>query len=497
MTIKPLSHASVDGIPARILKECAEELSYPLTLLFNLSFGSRRVPSLWKKANVTLVFKSDAKDVVENYRSTSLLSIPSKCQEKIVHNAIYSHVAPYLADWQHGFVRGRSCVTQLVLSHHHWSKALDDGLQVDVVFLDFAKAFDRVSHDILLQKLCNFGISGTLLNWCKDYLTNREQRVVIDGKSSSWSVIPSGVPQSSSLGPLFFVIFISDLPEVVMPGNTIALYADDCKTSRVITCPSDYPLFQSDLDNLYLLSQQNLMDFNIKKCKLMRITKKKTPFHSDLQINNHTLEETFEFSDLGIITSSKLSWNAHIDKIRSKANKILGLVKRTCKGTKDITTLRTLFCALVRSQLEYCTAVWSPQTARNINKLEKIQRRATKFILKTDDDYDTRRKRLNLLSLEDRRFLFGVLLLYKVLNGYISIGISTYIQFYTDSDRYHLRGRDELTLNKNFARTTTFKSSFFNRIVDMWNALPLKVRQASNISNFKKGARDFLLSRYD
>ena len=239
------------------------------------------------------------------------------------------------------------------------------------------------------------------------------------------------------------------------------------------------------------------MDFIIKKCKLMRITKKKTPFHSDLKINNHTLEETFEFSDLGLITSRKLSWNAHVDKITSKANKILGLVKRTCKGMKDITTLRTLFCALVRFQFEYCTVVWSPQTARNINKLERIQRRATKFILKTDDDYDMRRKRLNLLSLEDRRFLFDVLFLYKVLNGYISIGISTYIQFYTDADRYHLRGRDELTLKKNFARTTTFESSFFNRIVDMWNALPLNVRQASNISNFKKGARDFLLSRYD
>ena len=445
----------VDGLLARILEEFAEELSYPLTLLFNLSFGSSRVPSLWKKANVTPVFKSDAKDVVENYRSISLLSTPSTCQEKIVHNAIYSHVAPYLSDWQHGFVRGRSCVTQLILSHHHWSKALDDGLQVDVVFLDFAKAFDGVSHDILLQKLCNLGISGTLLNWCKDYLTNREQRVVIDGKSSTWS----GVPQGSLLGPLFFVIFITDLPEVVMPGNTIALYADDCKTSRVIICPSDYPLFQSDLGNLYLWSQQNLMDFNIKKCKLMHITKKKTPFHSDLQINNHTLEETFEFSDLGLIPSSKLSWNALVDKITSKANKILGCVKRTCKGMKDITTLRTLFCALVRSQLEYCTVVRSPQTARNINKLEKIQRRATKFILKTDDDSLTQRKRWNLLSLEDSRFLFDVLFLYKVLNGYIRIAISTYIQFYTDSDSYHLRGRDELTIKKYFARTTTFKSS--------------------------------------
>ena len=109
--------------------------------------------------------------------------------------------------------------------------------------------------------------------------------------------------EKAQLGLLFHLEYV----RVDMPGNTIALYADDCKTSRVITCPSDYPLFQSDLDNLYLWSQQNLMDFNIKKCKLMRITKKKTPFHSDLQINNHTLEETFEFSDLGLITSSKLS----------------------------------------------------------------------------------------------------------------------------------------------------------------------------------------------
>ena len=132
----------VDGIPARILKECAEELSYPLALLFNSSLRSERVPSLWKRANVTPVFKAEAKDVVENYRPISLLSIPSKCLEKIVHKAIYSHVAPYLTDWQHGFIRGRSCATQLVLTHHQWTKALDDGLPVDVVFPNVSKAFD-------------------------------------------------------------------------------------------------------------------------------------------------------------------------------------------------------------------------------------------------------------------------------------------------------------------------------------------------------------------
>lgn len=146
------------------------------------------------------------------------LCYPSQVNVKrIVHGTIYSRVTPYLSDWQHEFLSwGCSCVTQLVLSHHHWIKALDDGSQVDVVFLDFAKAYYRVSHDRILQKLCNFGISETLLNWSKFYLTNREQRVVIDGKSSTWSVIPQG----SLLGPLFIVIFISDLLEVVMPVET-------------------------------------------------------------------------------------------------------------------------------------------------------------------------------------------------------------------------------------------------------------------------------------
>ena len=240
----------VDGISAKILKSCARQLSMPLSKLLNLSFSLGEVPSTWKRANVTPVFEDNAKENVENYRSISLLSILGKCQERIFHRAIYSHVSPFLTDWQHDFVKGRSCITQLVVTHHMWGKALDAGLQVDAVFLHFATAFDRVNHKILLHKLCNFGISGSLLAWCGDYLSNRKQRVVVDGKCSSWLNIPSGVPQGSTLGPLFFIIFISDLPEVVSQERSVALYADDCKMFRVVNCPSDLTMFQDDLDSL-------------------------------------------------------------------------------------------------------------------------------------------------------------------------------------------------------------------------------------------------------
>ena len=146
---------------------------------------------------------------------------------------------------------------------------------------------------------------------------------------------------------------------------------------------------------------------------------------------------------------------------------MLGLIKRNCREFRDVLTLRTLSCALVRSQLEYGSVVWSPFTARNITKLERVQRRATKFILKTEDDHEVRISYLNLLSLEHRRFLFDVLFLYKALNGYINIDMSRYVLFYSDTARYPLREKDSLNLKKNYARTNTVKFSFFNRIVDV------------------------------
>ena len=175
-----------DQLPPHILQDCSKELSTPLELLFNSLLRSRVMPTLWKSANITPVHKGDEKELVENYRSISPLPVPTKTKERIVYDAICDHIFPCLTEWQHGFVKGRSCETQLILTHHHWAKALDDGCQVNVAFLDFSKAFHGVSHSVLLKTLCSFGVSGSLLRRCESYLTNRRQRVLIDGASLSW-----------------------------------------------------------------------------------------------------------------------------------------------------------------------------------------------------------------------------------------------------------------------------------------------------------------------
>ena len=154
-----------DQLPPRILRDCSKELSTPLALLFNSSLRSGVMPALWKSANITPVHKGDKKELVENYRSISLLPIPAKCLERIVYDAICDHIFPYLTEWQHGFIKGRSCVTQMILTHHHWAKALDDRCQVDVAFLDFSKAFDSVSLSLVKKviRLWGFWISSSMV----------------------------------------------------------------------------------------------------------------------------------------------------------------------------------------------------------------------------------------------------------------------------------------------------------------------------------------------
>ena len=317
-----------DGLSPRLLKECANQIVSPLSHLFNLSLSTKELPSDWLRANVVPIFKKKDKSCVENYRPVSLLCVCSKVMERAIFNTIFPAIQGELHHLQHGFVKGRSTVSQLLSVYQEVSCVLDKAGQVDLVYLDFSKAFDSVSHKLLLHKLQSFGFHSNLLEWFNSYLRNRQQRVVVEGSSSEWRPVVSGVPQGSVLGPLLFLLYINDMPSSVQ-HSTVALFADDSKCFKSIKNTSDCRLLQNDLDSLYSWSVEWDLSFNIQKCQTMSISRRKQCVNFDYNLNNSHLERTDSFRDLGVDISFDFVWNSQVSHITSKCNRKLGKIKRT------------------------------------------------------------------------------------------------------------------------------------------------------------------------
>jgi hypothetical protein len=323
---------------------------------------------------------------------------------------------------QHGFIRGKSTTTQILEVYHETLESVSSGNEVDAIYLDFSKAFDKVPHHLLLRKLETFGIRGSLLSWFQSYLTDRQQRVVLHGVCSEWVPVTSGVPQGSILGPLLFLVYCNDII------STLTLFADDSKLYRPHSFPTSSTLLQLDLSNITKWTADNQMKLNATKCKTMHISRERAPTRTQYSINENILEQVSTIKDLGVLISNNLSWSKHIESIVSKANKTLGLIKRICKEVKNINTRRILYCALVRPKLEYASSVWSPYTIKHRLFIENVQRRATKFILNYPDNmsYVDRLQKTNQLPLDFRREISDLILLFKskhhlINNGYKQI----------------------------------------------------------------------------
>ena len=225
--------AGPDGIHGMVLKNCAASLAKPLTALFNISFVTGCIPDDWKLASIVPVHKKDDKGLVDNYRPISLTSLVMKVFEKCTRKELFAACENLLDTRQHGFINEKSCTTQMVPFTYDLAVGLNKKSKLDVIYFDFAKAFDSVSHDLILQKLKeNFKIDGLMLRFIRSYLQGRQQQVVIGGVRSKVLPVKSGVPQGSILGPLLFVIFINDMFKCTSKGTNIALYADDTKIWR-------------------------------------------------------------------------------------------------------------------------------------------------------------------------------------------------------------------------------------------------------------------------
>ena len=260
---------SPDSIPLRVLSECAVELAPSLNALYNLSLSTGSFPSEWKHAHITPIFKNCSKNMVNNYRPISLFNSVSKILERLVFDKVYPIVNPLISPNQHGFMRKRkrSIQSQLISNYDIIGNDLDKGVQNDIIFLDFSKAFDKVPHNLLLHKLKTFGFNNKLLNWFTNYLSERSQTVIVEGKQSENLSVTSGVPQGSILGPFLFILYVNYISDGC--SSTVSSFADDVKIFRKIKSTSDSVL-QNDLKSLEIWAKRWKMYFNVKKCQFLK-----------------------------------------------------------------------------------------------------------------------------------------------------------------------------------------------------------------------------------
>ena len=291
--------------------------------------------------------------------------------------------------------------------------SIDEGSEIDMIYLDFSKAFDSVPYRRLLKKLEAHGIKGKILSWIKDFLIGRKQQVVVNGIKSKKSDVISGVPQGSVLGPSLFVLYITDI-DIGIRSN-IQKFADDTKIYRQIDSEDDIKILQEDLIKLEEWSKKWLLKFNVDKCKTMHFGHANPEFSYEL--NGKKLNRSSEEKDLGVIVCDTLHPSVQCAKAANRAMSALGVVKKSFKHL-DEESLPVLYKSYIRPHMETCVQAWSPYYKRDIEVLEKIQRRTTKLVPSLKQlPYEERLSRLNLMPLEERRLRGDLIETYKILKG--------------------------------------------------------------------------------
>uniref|UniRef100_A0A803SZG5 Reverse transcriptase domain-containing protein n=1 Tax=Anolis carolinensis TaxID=28377 RepID=A0A803SZG5_ANOCA len=344
------------------------------------------------------------------------MSISGKILEKIIKEVVCKQLETnaVIANSQHGFTKNKSCQMNLISFFEKVTSWVDAVNAVDVAYLDFSKAFDKVPHDLLANKLVKCGLGKTMVRWICNWLSKRTQRVLTNASSSSWKEVMSGVPQGSILGPVLFNIFINDLDEGL--EGTIIKLAEDTKLEGIANTPEDRSRIQNDHNRLERWAETNKMKFNRDQCKILHFGRKnemqRYRMGDDAWLNSSTCE-----TDLGVLMDNKLNMSLQCDAAAKKANGILACINRSI-ASRAREVMLPLYSALVRPHLEYCVQFWAPQLTGDVDKLESVQRRATKMIKGLENKpYEEWLKELGMFSLQKRRLRGDMVAIYKYVRG--------------------------------------------------------------------------------
>lgn len=481
-----------DGFSSYFIKEVQNEICTPLSWICEKSMESGQLPDLWKTARISPIFKKGEASNPGNYRPVAQTSVFCKVMERIIRTTMTAFVEQHnlLADDQFGFRPRLSTCLQLLSVLEDWTASVDSGIPVDVIYIDFAKAFDSVTHVKLLAKLDVLGFRGHIHKWLSGFLLNRTQWVQISGECSELVKVISGVPQGSVLGPLLFVLYINDLKSET-DHVTLKKFADDVKESAQVFDDDSYHSLLRSLIKLQSWADLWQLPVAPDKCSVLHLGNLNEHREYSL-VSDRQLPVVEPFKDLGVWFRHDLKFSSHCNIIVNTARKRAGIIRKFFKSG-DPVTLVWAFKVYVRPILEYASPVWSPYLLRDIDLIESVQRRFTKALRGCrDQSYSSRLQLLGLESLELRRLRADLCLTYSLLRGIVRVDYTKFFELRMDK---RTRGHSWKLVVQS-SKLNCRKHFFSNRIVNCWNSLPALVVQAPSLGSFKARLRSCSLKTF-
>jgi hypothetical protein len=485
--LDPSKSPGPDDISGILLQRCAKVLCYPLARLFQFSMDSGVFPASWKEAKVIPVYKKGDKTNPANYRPVALLSLLSKIMEGYVSFHLVRHLEKnqLLSDHQFGFRKGHSTLHPLLILHQLGADALDKLQELYVTALDIAGAFDTVWHKRLMLKCVAMGITGNLCRWLRDYLCNRGQKVTVDRCTSSALPTGAGVPQGSILGPILFLIYINDMPDIL--ESIPLIFADDCtlltKVPRPASRPAKRATLQRDIDNICQWASVNQLKFAPAKTQLMTISRRHDR-HSDNQLitmAGTVLSEVTTIKLLGVQLASDGSVKDHILAKIATAGRLVGMLRRQSKYLSEQARFH-IYVATIRPLLEYCCPVFINAPIGHLAAMDRVQARATRL-------FPSLSHRLDPLTL--RRDLAGLCQLYRIVDHSAPALVRRLLKFDYLKVNRSTRASESTNLRALHipkSRTTFHQQSFLPRMARLWNRLSDATVFADTMAKFKKQA---------
>ena len=480
-----------DGINNRILKEARDVIAYPFYNLFRQSLDEGIVPRGWKDSVIAPIYKKGNKSAPVNYRPVNLTSNVCKLMERVLKRGIEDHLELNVTkNSQHGFRRGRSPMTNLVEFMDKITGWIDEGRCVDVVYFDLSKAFDKVCHERLVVKLEAAGVCGKLQKWIQEWLRDRRQAVKVDGVESTWKPVDSGVPQGTVLGGTLFTVYVEDVDDGVVAF--VRKFADDTKGANVVEDESDAEQMQRDIDAMVEWGRQWEMVFNVDKCKVLHLGRNNKQFK--YRLGDVEMKVADEEKDLGVWFDTSMKPSNQCERAAKEANAALGMITRSFHyRTKEV--LVPLYKTFVRPKLEYASVVWAPWLAKDINELEKIQKRMTRMLAGMGGrEYEERLEAIGLTTLAERRARGDMIETFKTLRGVNKVKKEDWFKLQVNEarpTRSNARVVGNETVRKQEviipqkAKLEIRRNFFTVRAANEWNQIPDAIKASETVNGFK------------